>query len=464
MAESPVTTTVTELPESRVRVAVEVTPREIDRRLQEKARALGRGMRVPGFRKGKVPAPLVLQRLGRDVVLDDAVRDSLAAWYTRAIDESGVEPVGDPDLELGELPGEGEPLTFTIEVGVQPTATLGEYRGLEVGRREPVVEDEAIDREIEALRERMAKLETVEGPAGEGDFVVIDYVGSIDGTPFEGGEARDQPVELASGRLVPGFEEGLLGARAGEERTVEITFPEDYQAEHLAGRDASFQVTVKDVKRKRLPELDEDFAIEAGFDDIAELREDIARRLREVDERRVDAEFREAALDAAVERATIDVPQTLVEAHARELWERTLHSLSHQGVNRETYLRLSGKTEEQIVEEAAPDADRALRREAVISAIIEAESIEPTDDDVLEALAPAAQRENTTPKKLLDRLRSSGRLEQARNELAAQRAVDLLVEHAKPIDAERARAREQIWTPEKEGGTGGSGQIWTPGT
>ena len=231
----PVKTSVTELPESRVRVDAEVPPEEVERRLQQAARQLGREMRIPGFRKGKVPPPVVIRRLGREAVLDEALRSSLGSWYVDAIDRSGIVPVGEPELDVGDLPAEGQPLTFSVEIGVRPRATLGDYKGLEVGRREPHVEDAAIDAELERLRDRFATLETVERAAAEGDHVVIDYLGSIDGEPFDGGEGRDQLLELGSGRLIPGFEEQLVGAGAGDERTVEVTFPEDYPGD-LGGK------------------------------------------------------------------------------------------------------------------------------------------------------------------------------------------------------------------------------------
>ena len=250
---STVTASVTELPESRVRVDAQVPPEEVRRRVEQKARDLGRGMKIPGFRKGKVPAALVLQRMGRDAVLDEAIRDTLVDWYRDAIDVSGISPIGDPKVDLGDPPAEGEALTFSIEIGVRPIAQLGEYKGLEVGRGEATVPEADIEREVEGMRERLAKLETVERPAETGDFVVLDYVGSRDGVPFDGGEGRDQLLELGSGRLIPGFEEQLVGASAGEDRTVELTFPEDYGHEELAGQPASFAVTVKEVKHKELP-------------------------------------------------------------------------------------------------------------------------------------------------------------------------------------------------------------------
>jgi trigger factor len=445
-----VTTTVEELPESRVRVKAEVAPAEVERRVQDTARRLGRDLKMPGFRKGKVPPPIVIQRVGRQYVLDETVRGALGRWYVEALDAAGIHPVGEPEVDLGDLPDPGNPLTFTIEIGVRPTAQLGDYKGVEAPKREAAADEEAVQAELDALRERAARLETVEEPAGEGDFVVMDYVGSIDDEVFEGGEGRDQLLELGSGRLIPGFEEQLTGASAGDERTVEVTFPDDYGAEHLAGKDAKFAVTVKEIKRKDLPELDDEFASDnAGFDTLDELKEDIAAKLREADEQRADAEYREAVLDAVVAGATVDVPGALVDARSRELWERMLHSMSHQGISKEAYLQISGKTEDEILDEAKPDAEQALRREAVIASVIEAEGIEPSDGDVLDALQASAARENTTPEKLRDRLESAGRLDELREDLAQRAAIDLLTEHANPIAPERAAARDKLWTPDK---------------
>jgi trigger factor len=460
-------TTVTELPESRVRVQAEVPAEEVERRVAQAARRLGRGLRVPGFRAGKAPAPVIVQRMGRGAVLDEAVRDSIGAWYSAAIDAAHVAPVGEPQLDLADLPGQGEPLRFSIEIGVRPKAKLGEYKGLEVGKREPGAPDEAVDAEIERLRERSARLETVDRAAARGDFVVMDFKGTLDGEPFSGGEGRDEMVELGSGRLVPGFEDQLEGAGPGEERTVAVTFPDDYPAEQLAGQAAEFAVTVKEVKAKALPELDDDLAAEAGFDTLDELREDIRSRLAEVDEARIEAEFREAALDSAVKGAQVDVPDTLVEARARELWEQMLHSLSHQGISRDTYLRLSGRSEEEIIEQGKPDAEQALRREAVLAAIVEAEDIEPTDEELLEAVEQVAGdgQQKTSPKKLLERLKSAGRLDSLKEDLAQRKALDLVAESATAIPVEQAQARDKLWTPGSEPAEGRAPSgLWTPGS
>jgi trigger factor len=459
-----VKTTVTELPESRVRVEAEVPAEEVERRVQQAARELGRQMRIPGFRKGKVPPPVVIRRLGRQAVVDEAVQSSLGRWYSDAIDLAGIAPVGEPELKLGDLPDQGQPLSFSIEIGVRPVAQLGQYKGLEVGRREPQVTDEQIDAEVAQLQDRFATLETVERAAAQGDHVVIDYVGMVGGEPFAGGEGRDQLIELGSGRLVPGFEEQLAGVSAGDERTVEVTFPEDYPGE-LASQQAQFNVTVKEVRAKRLSEINDDFASEAaGFDTLAELRDDIRTRLKAVDERAIEQEFEQAVIDAAVAQARVDVPERLIHARAHELLGQTMSVLERQGISRETYLQISGKDEETLAHEAEPDAERALKREAVLAAVVDAEQIVPSDDEIKEALEPAAERGGTTAEALLERARSNRRLEELRDDVASRQAVELLVREAKPISVEQAKAREELWTPEKERSEHGTGQIWTPGS
>jgi trigger factor len=472
-----VKTTVTELPDSRVRVQVEVPPGEVEGRVEQRARQLGRQLKLPGFRKGKVPAPLVLQRVGREAVLDEAVRDSLASWYSDAIVTAGIVPVGDPKVDLGDMPSQGQALEFSIEIGVVPKAKLGDYEGLEVARRQATAADELIQQEVDAMRERLARLDTVEREAAKGDFVVVDYVGYLppgDSSsseapqPFEGGEGRDQLIELGGGNLIPGFEEGLLGSAAGETRMIELKFPADYGAEHLAGRDASFEITVKEVKEKRLPEVDEDFAIDAGFDDVEELRADIRGRLIEAEEQKIEGEFREAALDAAVAQAQIPVTPELAEARAKEMWERMLHSLSHRGIAREAYLQITGREEAEILADMLPDAEQALRREAVLTAIVAAEQIVPSEEDLLEAMGPVAEREGVEPEKLLEDLKRAGRLEEVREDLAARQAVELVAERARPISVEQAQAREQLWTPEQEqaeksgDGAAEPAGLWTP--
>jgi trigger factor len=459
----PVTTTLTELPDSRVRLDAEVSGEELESRVQRTATALGRELRIPGFRQGKVPGPMVIQRMGREAVLEQAVRDSLPEWYEEAILRSGVSTVGDPKLELDDLPAAGAPLSFSIEVSVTPRATLGTYRGLEVGKRSPEVPDEAIDHELEHMRERSARVESVDRPVAEGDIAVVDFVGRVDGEPFAGGEARDYMLEVGGGRLIEGFEEQVVGATTGEQRTVEVEFPADYHSEDLAGKQAAFDVDVKDVRQKELPALDDDFASEASeFDTLEELRADVRDKLEHAQEHSIEDEFREAAVDAAVDEATVDLPDELVTARAEEMWERTERALRAQGIDPDTYFATSGKTRDEVIEETKQDAARQLGRESVLEAVADAEGLEAGDEDLLEALRSAAEREGVTPEKFLERLTESGRDLPVRREIRLRKAVDVIVDSAQPIDPDKAKAREQIWTPGKQRKGEGSAQLWTP--
>jgi trigger factor len=428
---STVTSNVKELADSRVRVEVEVPLEELDRRIAQTARSMGKEMKMAGFRKGKIPAEVVIQRIGRDAVVDETIRGSLGHWYSEAVDGARLAIVGQPEVELGELPAAGEPLVFSFEVGVRPVAKLGKYKGLKVERREAAAAPEAIDEQIEELRGKMASLEAVEEPATSGAFVVMNYVGSIDGEVFEGGEGTDQLIELGSGRLIPGFEEQLEGIAAGDERTVKLAFPEDYQAEELAGKDAEFAVTATGIRRRILPELNDQFANEAaGLETIAELREDLATRMIEADSDRAEEEFREAVLDAVADNAKISLPQPLVDARASELLDRMLHQLSQQGISREMYFQISGRTEEEMLGESAEAAQKSLRHEAALVAVIEAEDIQPGDGDILTALQGSAAQEQTTPEKLRDRLEKANRLDDLIEELSQRQALDLIVESA----------------------------------
>ena len=462
-------TSVTELGDSRVRVEAEVPAAEVEKRLDRAARELAGEMKLPGFRKGKVPAQLVIQRLGRGPVVEQALRGALPEWYDAALRDSGIQPVGEPKLDVADLPDEGEDLAFTIEIGVRPAATLGDYLGVEVGRPEPEVPNEAVEAELERLREGFASLSPVERAATEGDVISLDYLGTVDGEPFDGGEGKDQLVELGTQTLVEGFEEGLVGVAAGEERTIDVTFPEDYRAEELAGKPAQFAVTVNEVREKELPALDDEFASDASeFETLAELRDEIRSRVGEAAERRADEQFREDVVDAVVGGASMEIPDDLVTARAEESLDRFLHDLGHRGVDPEAFLKVQEGGREAMLESVKGDAERSLRREAALAAVAEAEAIEVTDDDLLGALGPGEGKND--PQKLLDRLRESGRDDVLREEIRLRKAADLVVDAAKPIPVEQAAAREAIWTPDKEPGEGGAGgevkpgKIWTPGS
>jgi trigger factor len=461
-------TTVTELPDSKVKIDVAVDADVLAKRLDRAAKALAGEMKMPGFRKGKVPPQLVIQRVGREAVLEEALRGSLPEWYEQALLESGVTPVGDPKLDVGDLPGEGEDLRFSIEVGVRPKAELGEYKGLEVGRAELEVPDDAVQSELDRLREGFASLSPVERAAASGDSLLIDFEGTIDGEPFEGSQSKDFLIELGSEGLLPEFDAALGGASAGDEREVEVTFPDDHRPEDLAGKTAKFDVTVKEVREKDLPELDDEFAAEASeFDTLDELRDNIRGRISEAFERRSEAEFREAAVEAAAGAAKIDIPHDLVHARAHEMWDRIERQLAARGIDPQAYAQMQGKDRHDLINDAEEDAEKALRREAVLEAVADAEGIEPSEEDMLQALGPGEGQND--PKRLLDRLREAGRDGVLRDEVRMRKAVDVIADAAKPIPIEQAEAREKIWTPDKEEGDGETGEgkpgeLWTPGS
>jgi trigger factor len=466
-------TSVKELPDSRVRVEAKVDAAELERHVAGTAGRLGSELKVPGFRKGKVPPEVVLQRVGREAVMEEALREALPEWYERALLDSGVTPVGDPKLDVAGMPGEGEGLSFSIEVAVRPEAALGDYKGLEAGRAEIEVPADAVEGELERLREGLASLRPVERAASEGDYLLVDYRGEIDGEPFEGGEAHDFLLELGAEGLLDGFNESLTGVEAGDEREVEVRFPDEYRPEQLAGKAATFKVEVKEVREKQLPELDDDFATQASeFDSLGELREDVESKIREALESRADDEFRQGAVDAAVAKATVEVPDDVVSARATEMWQRVERSLQARGISPDTYLQMQGRSRDELIAEARPEAEQALKREAVLAAIADEEGIEIGDEELVDSLRHAAEHEDVEPEKLLGQLRSSGRDALLREELRLRKAADIVAESANPIAMERAEAREKLWTPEKQ--PAGSepapertattpGKLWTPG-
>ena len=464
-------TTLKELSDSRVEVEVEVPAADVEKATSRAARAMAKEMRLPGFRAGKAPPSLVIQRLGFGPVLQEAIRDALPEWYERALLDAGVSPIGDPSIDMASIPEEeGQPLQFKFEVGVRPPAQLGTYKGLEVGKEEQEVPDEIVDTEVERIREGFARLEQVERAAADGDSLLIDFEGFVDDSAFQGGAAEDYLLALGSGQLIEGFEEQLVGAAAGEDREVKVTFPSDYQAEHLAGEDAVFKVKVKEVREKVLPDLDDDFAADASeFDTLEELRDDIREKVGAALGSRAEEDFRVAAIDAAVAEATVEITEELATARATERWERMERQLAGRGMDPNQFLQMQGKTRDELIAETREDAEKELKREAVVTAIAETEGIEVSEEEMIEALEHSAEHERISPEKLLERLRESGRDSLIREDLQARKAIELVAEAAKPIpkedaDArqEKAEAREKLLAPEGDG-KAKAGELWTPG-
>ena len=440
-------TTVTELEDSRARVEVEVPADEVSVQVQRAARALAREMRMPGFRKGKAPPSLAIQRLGFDTVFQEAIQEALPEWYQRAVYSSGVVPIGSPEVEITKAPtAEGETVEFKFEVGVRPVAELGEYKGLQVEKAGSEVPDEVIDREIDRMLEANSSLEVVDRAAEEGDLVLVDFVGSLDGVEFEGGSANDHTIEIGSGQLIDDFEEQIIGAKAGDEVAVNVNFPEDYGAAELAGQNADFAVTVKEVRVKQMPEADDDFASEASeFDTLEELRADIAEKLGESVDQRIEQEFRMAAVDAAVKNAKVGIPEDILRARGEERWDRVERQMAQQGMNPDTYLQMQGKTRDEIIDESLDDADQEIRREAVLVAVADAEGVEVTDEEMAEELEHAASHERTTGAKLLERLKRDGRHEMVAADIKVRKAMDVIADAAKSIEMSAEEAGKKLW-------------------
>jgi trigger factor len=457
----PVSAQVTPLEENRVRLDVAVPEGEVQQRVQRTLRQIAREIRVPGFRPGKAPGPVVMNRVGRETVMQEVLKDALGDWYAEAVEQAAVDPIDEPDLDVPEPPDGGE-FTFGATVQLRPRATLGEYKGLEVGKAEPEVPEDALATELERLRDQVARLEVVERPAESGDFLTVDFDGAVDGRPLPNASSRDYLVELGGGRLVPGFDDALIGAAAGETRTFPVTYPQEDQRTELAGQTVDYTVTIKRVQAKALPALDDAFAQEASeFDTLDELRADLYQRLETLAKARVDELFRRTVIDAVVAGATVDVPEVLVNRQIGGI----LHDVSHQlpeGMSLEQYFEATGRTLDAVVQEMRPDAEMAVRRELVVEAVADAEAVEVSDEEVEAQVRADAETTGRDPEKLLTELRRRGGVEALRRDLRLRKAVDLLVEAATPISIEQAKARQKLWTPETKEQEAETPKLWTP--
>jgi trigger factor len=468
-------TEVQDLPGNRVRLLVEVPAHDVDHAFEHALSDLSRSVRIPGFRRGKAPKPLIMRHLGRETVIEEALRDHLGAWYTRAVAVSGIDPLERPSIDWQDEPSQGIPFSFSAEVEVKPPPQVGDYTGLEAARPPVEVPDEAVAAELERLRLSIAELRPVERPAAQGDLVVIDFEGRLDGEPFEGGGGSDYGVELGSGQLLPELESGLEGMAAGERRSLPLTFPDDYPAEQLAGRSTTFEVTMKEVKERVLPELDDEFARSASeFDTLAELRADVERRLAGALEAEADMRFRSAVLDELAGRLTSEVPEQLVVSRTAEMARSMTQTLRSRGLEMSDYLAHTGQSAEQIAEAIRPQAEDAVRKDLALEAVADAEGVEIGDDQleawVREQAAGAGEEADAAVERLMG---DPAVLTGLRHDLRLQKALDIVAASARAITPEQAEerrgqaaAREKLWTPEKEaqGAAAPAAKIWTPGS
>ncbi len=440
----PVAAELTPLDDDRAQIDVTVPGDEVEEAFGRTLTLMAREVRIPGFRPGKVPPNVVMQRYGREAVLNEMLKSSLGDWYELAVAASGVRPIDDPELDLTEVPDEGGSLTFRATVRTRPKATLGDYKGLEVGRDEAEVPEDTVEKELERLRQRASRLQPVERAAQSGDFVVIDFEGTSGGKRMKSASARDYLVELGANRLMAGFDEKLQGLGVGESASLEVTYSDDDNRPELKGRTVEYTVTIKQVQEKVLPDLDDDLAAEVSeFDTLDELKADILDRATTAAEAQVDEMFRRRVIDAVVANATVDVPDVMVNRRINTILSQTANSLP-QGVTFEAYLNATGRTLQQAVEDLRPDAEMAVRRELVVEAVIEAEAVEVTDADVEAQIREDAERMGRDADELLVEVRREGAFERLREDMRLQRAVESLVESAVAVPMPQAEPEEQI--------------------
>jgi trigger factor len=446
-----VRTKVEPLAENRVRLEVEVPSDHVKHAVEHASSDLAASTKVPGFRKGKVPQKVLEARIGRDRIFSEAVESHIGGWFWNAAEDASIRPVSQPELNY-ELPtSEDQPFNFTAEVAVQPAPEVADWDGLEVPAPEPDVPEELVERELEVLRASVAELVPVEDrPAKDGDVLIVDLVD-------ETGEAqRDYVVQLGAGRLVEEIERGLRGMTPGETRTFSYTAPE--------GPKKQVEATLKELKEPVLPPLDDELARSASeFETLEELRSEIESRLREAIQAELDADFRAGAIDKLVEASNVEVSDSLVEARAAELLGAMLRSLERRGLDAETYLRVTGQTADQLRETLRGEARRAISRELVLEAVADKLQIEASDDEVKELVREQAEAAEEDPDTVIEQLWQTGRHERLRADLRLKKALDRIVEDVKPIPVELARARESIWTPEKEKPETAA-KLWTPGS
>jgi len=444
-------TQVEELPDNKVRLTVEVPQEDLEHAVEHATSDLAGSVKVPGFREGKVPPEVLQARLGRERIFKEAVESHISGWFMNAAATTRIRPIAAPEYDY-ELPtSEDEDFQFTATVPVQPKPEPADWTELEVPYAEPEIPEGMIDQELEELRASVAELAPVEGrPARTGDVLVVD---ALD----EAGEGqRDLVVELGSGRLVEEIERALTGASQGETKEVEFELAD--------GSTGTATVEVKELKEKVLPPLDDELAKAASeFDTLEELRADIERRIQEVLEEEAETQFRSAAVDRLVEASNVQVGGPLVEARTRELLNGLGRSLERRGISAEAYFQLSGQTADQLVERMGAEAALSVARELVLEAVADQLGLEVTDEEIEELIREQAELQGDDADEAIKQVFSDGRQEALRGDLRLRKALDRVAAEAKRVPVEVARAREEIWTPDKETPKTET-KLWTPGS
>ena len=395
---------------------------------------------VPGFRKGKAPRKIIEQMYGKGVFLEDAANDLIPDEYSKALKEIEEVVVSRPKIDVDQLEP-GKPFIFTAEVALKPEVTLGEYKGLEVPVFDTEVSDEDVLEEIKKEQEKNSRTITVERAAENGDIVTIDFTGYVDDEPFEGGEGEDYPLTLGSGTFIPGFEEQLIGAKEGDHVAVTVTFPEEYQADNLAGKEAVFQCDVKKVETKELPELDDDFAQDVSdFDTLDEYKASVRENLEKEKAENALREKEDAAVDKAIKNAQMDIPQAMIDTQAENMLDNYAQRLQAQGLSLEQYFMYTGQSMDSMLESLKPQALKTIQTRLILEAIAAAENIEVTDEEINEEIGKMAENYGLEAEGMRDMM-GEDELDSLKKDIAVQKAVTLLADTA--VETENAGNDEE---------------------
>ncbi|NRG45226.1 trigger factor [Bacillus sp. CRN 9] len=414
-------------------LTIEVDAEKLNEGLDAAFKKVVKQVNVPGFRKGKMPRSLFEKRFGIESLYQDAVDILLPEAYSNAVDETGIEPVDRPEIDVEQIE-KGKALIFKATVTVKPEVQLGDYKGIEVEKFETEVTDEDVQNELTSMQEKQAELVVKEeGKAENGDTVVIDFEGFVDGEAFEGGKGDNFSLELGSGQFIPGFEEELIGIAAGESKDVNVTFPEEYHAAELAGKAAIFKTTVHEIKGKELPALDDEFAkdVDEEVETLDALKEKIKNQL--VDSKKHEAEHhvRDTVVEKAAENTTIDIPSAMVDTELDRMMQEFEQRLQMQGMNLELYFQFSGQDEAALRDQMKADAEKRVRINLTLEAIAKAENIEVSEDEVNEELNKMAEMYNMTADNI--KMALGGSLDGLNSDIKAKKAIDLLVENSKTV-------------------------------
>ena len=434
---------VEKLEKNMAKLTIEVSAEELEKALEGAYQKNKNRISLPGFRKGKAPRKMIEQMYGKEVFYEDAANALIPEAYEKALEECTEDIVSSPKVDVVQIEA-GKPFIFTAEVALKPEVTLGTYKGVKIDKIEVAVTEEEIDAEIEKERESNARTITIEDRAvKDGDMTIIDFEGFVDGVAFEGGKGENYPLTIGSGAFIPGFEEALIGAELDKECDVNVTFPEDYHASELAGKPAVFKCTVKEIKEKQLPELDDEFASEVSeFDTLAEYREDVKKQLTEKKEAAAKEAKEDAVIDAIIEEAQMDIPDAMVETQQRQMVEEFAQRIQSQGLSMEQYMQFTGMTAAGLIEQVKPQALKRIQSRLVLEAVAAAEKMEASDEDFedeIKTMADAYQMEADKVKELL----GENGAKQVREDICVKKAVEFVVEHAKEAKATKSKKAKE---------------------